>query len=116
MKKFVLLLIIIFGSFALISCQSDYYGIIEKNMSDIRYTLFCLQTENACISLSCGKREKDYRYNGIKTESLNCGVLRLETNSEIKSTSIDAIILVDDEALPTTLELSPYENAFMADI
>lgn len=86
-------------------------------MSDIRQTLYAGENDKAFVTVVSGERENPYKYDGIKNKNVDfCIVSLFPISTKIDGTTLDVELVVGDTTLDITLEKSPYENAFMADI
>ena len=86
-------------------------------MSDVRETLYAGENDKAFVTVVSGERENPYKYDGVKNNNVDfCIVSVFPCGTQISGTTLDVELLVGDVAHDITLEKSPYENAFMADI
>ena len=90
---------------------------INDYMSDVRETLYAGENDKAFVTVVSGERENPYKYDGVKNNNVDfCIVSVFPCGTQISGTTLDVELLVGDVAHDITLEKSPYENAFMADI
>lgn len=99
------------------SCQSiDNY--IDKNISEIRESLYEGSCDDFNVTLVCGEREKDYVLNGISTSNIEFGVLTFDIkNMEIsEKNELKYVLNIGTERYSGELEINPFDNTLVADI
>ncbi|MGN1162713.1 MAG: hypothetical protein ACI4T2_02205 [Christensenellales bacterium] len=86
-------------------------------MSDVREILYAGEDDKVFVTVVSGSRENPYKYDGIKNENVDfCIVSLFPTGAKVDGNVLDVELLVGDITHDITLEKSPYENAYMADI
>lgn len=107
----VLLLIIL-----VLVAGCDDKNLIKKNMSDMRINYFTGECDAFFVDLSCGYREKEFAYDGVCSENVECGVLGLVFKTTYSYSKIVVCLDVDGTLTEVTLERSPFENKYLADL
>lgn len=119
MKKVSIFIVLCFAIICMgvfTGCSNMLVNLISKNMSDYRINYFEGEDDNFVVSLSCGHREKNFAYDGISTEKVECGVIELQFKTDYSYSAIAVNLKVDGKEQEYVLERSPFEPKYMVDI
>ena len=116
MKKMFIICVILCVCLIFASLNNGFYYLAKKNMSDLRTTFFEGASDDYYCNISCGTREEEYVYNGIKTKSVDCSVVSIIFNIAMQEKTIEFDVFIDDTQITGLAEISPYENVYMCDL
>ena len=85
--------------------------------SQIEFGYMNLFTDRYFAEYSFGEREEEFEMNGISTEKVKYGLLKIQffENTNFANT-INVNVIVDEENLFVILEKNPFENNYVCDI
>jgi len=113
MKKyiplFVLPLVLILGG-----CSTNYVELAKENMSEITNAYFYGKCDEFEISLSSGRREEPYIYDGKNGDICDFALVTMDLNSE-KDKEI-VVFSINSNAFSCVLEYNAITGTFMADL
>lgn len=89
---------------------------ISSYMSDRRENLFVGECESAYITLTSGRREDPYKFDGVNNTTVDFCIVSIFPSKKLQTQYLDVEIIVGDSIIETTLEKSPYEEGYMADL
>ena len=115
MKKIFCMILICF-CFLILSGCNGIDNIVLNNMSDLRINYFEGNNDYLYATLSCGKREDVFAYDGTSMSPIECGVLSVGFYELHSYSAISVMLEVDGVETEYILEKSPYEEIFMEDI
>jgi len=113
MKKYLVFVLCFLSTFICFGCGKTTSDLTRENLSEIVENYFygegCFN-----VSVSSGEREKEYVYNGIKTESVEFAIFSLYTKSNAEI--IEVKIYIDDEIINSKFELNRISGAYIFDL
>lgn len=121
MKKFLCVLSIVLCGVMFVGCG----GSSKKNetnfnqhLIEIRNNLFAGQDETYYATLCTGEREKEYALDGVVNELTPFGIVTLARfdNEMLNRDVYPFTLVVNGENITGSLEKSPYDNTYSADI
>jgi len=113
MKKYLVFLLCFLSNFLCIGCEKNATDFVTENLSEVVENYFYGEG-SFNVSVSSGEREKEYIYNGRKTENVEFAIFSLYTknNAEI----IEVKIYIDDEMFNCKFELNRISCAYIFDL
>lgn len=120
MKKILCVLSIIFCGVLFVGCGSSKKNETNFNshLIEIRNNLFAGQGETFYATLCTGEREQEYALDGVVNELVPFGIVtfaRLD-NESLNNDNYMFTLIVNGENITGSLEKSPYDNTYSADI
>lgn len=121
MRKFLCILSIALCGVLFVGCG----GTSKKNetnfnnhLIEIRNNLFAGQDENYYATVCTGQREQDYALDGVVNELVPFGIVTLARldNEMLNQDTYPFTLVVNGENIVGSLEKSPYDNTYSADI
>ncbi len=120
MKKFLCVLAVVCCVFGLTACGGNKQAEIDFNqhLIEIRNNLFAGQDETFYATVCTGEREQDYALDGVINELVPFGIVTMARldNESLTADSYPFTLVVNGENLTGSLEKSPYDNTYSADI
>ena len=120
MKKFLSILSIIFCGFLVVGCDGNKKNETNFNehLIEVRNNLFAGEDKTYYVTLCTGEREKDYALDGAVNELIPFGIVTLARldNELLKQDTYPFTLVVNGENITGSLEKSPYDNTYSADI
>lgn len=120
MKKFLCVLSAIVCGVLMVGCGSSEKAKADFNshLIEVRNNLFVGEGDNYYASLCTGQREQDYALDGVVNELTPFGIVTLGRldNERLNNDSYPFTLVVDGENIVGSLEKSPYDNTYSADI
>lgn len=120
MKKFICILSIALCGILFIGCGNNKQSQIDFNdhLIEVRNNLFASQDETFYATVCTGEREKDYALDGIIGEMVPFGIVTIARldNEVLNENQYSFTLVVNGENLTGSLEKSPYDNTYSADI
>lgn len=113
MKKFIPFFILPLV-FVLGGCSTNYVELAKENMSEITNAYFYGKCDEFEISLSSGRREEPYVYDGKNGETCDFALVIMDLNSE-KDKEI-VVFSINSNAFSSVLEYNAITGTFMADL
>ncbi len=120
-KKSIVLSAIILGvcffaaTFLMTGCSKNVE--IEGHLSDIRKCLYVAESDEYFVTAVSGQRENPYAYDGVSNSNVDfCIVSIYPQKQTLDQQTLEVEFCVGDVSHEVTLEKSPYENAYMADL
>lgn len=108
---------VIFISMLFSSCGIGLKNKVYNNISEIVDFVIVGGDEKVLVSLMCGRREVDYKINGISTELVPYGILTLYSSEEIDSSiQVEYTLFVGTKKIKGQMQKNPYDNTLVADI
>ena len=119
MKKLVffiaLILFVFVSSLFLVGCGSPNNNVLN-NLSDIRYGVFDGKNEVAIASFVYGEREENYSPDGICNKLTDFGIITVNLKQKYDKNEIQFALSDGTKTYSGTLEKSPYNSEYLADI
>jgi len=120
MKKILCILSIAVCGMLFVGCGSNAKNETNFNnhLIEIRNNLFAGQDETYYATVCTGEREKEYALDGVVNELTPFGIVtfsRLD-NEMLKQDSYQFTLIINGENVVGSLEKSPYDNKYSADI
>ena len=120
MRKFLCILSIALCTVMFVGCGSNKKN--ETNFSnhliEIRNNLFAGEDDTYYATVCTGEREQEYALDGVVNELVPFGIVtfaRLD-NEMLKQDSYSFTLVINGENVTGSLEKSPYDNTYSADI
>lgn len=108
----VITLVLCWGFFGQTNLQA-----VSSIISDSREVVYTGGNEKARISLMCGTREEPYVQNGLVGEKTEFGIVKVDFIEIVaENAKIPVTVKVGTDSYSATLEKSPYDSTFYADI
>lgn len=114
--KFIFLLIIAATSL-FCGCSCGVNGMVWNNISEMVDFVVCGESEDYRVSLMCGRRELNYKKDGISNELIPYGVVTLyclEEDSKIEN--VNFILFVGTKQYKGNMEKNFFDGSWVADI
>lgn len=119
MKNKLKILILVFFMFPifflLFSCNNSLEEKINFCVSEYRENYFFAKTETFTVSFTDGKREKDYVYNGEKTDLVDYGIIMVKSD-QVNGQVLNFELKVNDKTFVGEMERNPFDKSFVFDI
>lgn len=114
MKLFFLIISIIILS----SCGNKYENYLMNNTSEIRKYICVGERDGINVSLTMGKREKNYIVNGYSSELIEFGVLSFVISDDvaIDKNMCKYVLFVGTHKYEGDLQINPFDGTLVADI
>ena len=114
--KFVFFVLI--GALLISGCQSSLERKVWDNIAEIRQFVVYGKEEGISASLTCGRREFEYKLNGYATDLIEFGVITimLDDIDKINFESADYVLFVGTKKYEGDLQKNPFDNTLVADI
>jgi len=107
---FVLIAIFVFSG-----CSRSKY--IDNNIAEIREVIYEGKCEDFNVSLICGERESDYKFNGYVTPLIEFGVLTFDvTNEQLNVENSQFVLFVGTEKFSGELQKNPFDGTLVTDV
>ena len=113
--KKIIIVICIFSCLLFCACSINVKTIIDKT-SDLTSVFFLSDTHFGHVEVYCGQREQIFEYDGISTQKVDYGIVKVCFNQKTEAKTIDAQLKIEDEVLDITLEQNPFDQSYMVDI
>lgn len=118
MKKKIMFLSLVFFMipfcFFLFSCSHSLEEQVNNCVSEYRENYFYVKTESFTASFTDGEREKDYIYNGEKTNLVDYGIIVVKSEVAVEG-NLSFELSVNDEILVGEMERNPFDQTFVFD-
>jgi hypothetical protein len=89
---------------------------VSASVSEYRENYFYAKTDHFIASFTDGEREKDYIYNGVKTELVDYGVVVVKTDLTVADEKLDFELTVAGNLFVGEMERNPFDSTFVFDI
>lgn len=120
MKKFICVLSIAICGILFVGCGGNKKAETNFNnhLIEIRNNLFACEDGTYYATVCTGEREKDYALDGVVNELVPFGIITLARldNEMLKLDEYAFTLVVNGENITGSLEKSPYDNTYSADI
>lgn len=118
MKKFFVILTLIFVGLSFYGCDSDLYKIVNEAVSEVRYNLYEADNEEISVKFTSGFREDPYVINGVSNSKKEFGVITVRFLKDITNyTGLPSFVLtVNDMDFDGEFELNPFDQTYVQDI
>ena len=120
MKKILCALSIVLCGVMFVGCGANSKNETNFNnhLIEIRNNLFAGQNETYYATVCTGERESDYALDGVVNELVPFGIVTLARldNERLNKDNNQFTLIVNGENITGTLEKSPYDNTYSADI
>ena len=120
MKKILCILSIALCGVLFVGCGSSTKSQIDfkEHLIEVRNNLFAGQDETYYATVCTGEREQDYALDGVVGEMVPFGIVTIARldNEMLKKDSYPFTLVVNGENITGSLEKSPYDNTYSADI
>lgn len=113
MRFIFLILIFIFG---ISGCGVTIKDKVWNNISELREFVVYGKDDNMSITLMCGRREVDYKYDGFSTNLIPFGVITVKHNDSTNIKEGRYVLYVGTEKFEGLFEKNPYDSSFVSDI
>ena len=114
MKKILLIFTIFIGIF-LAGCNKDK-SYIEKNLSEITYLTYRVNTDDFYCNISYGEREENYALDGRSGDKVDFCLVTFYLYENINENYLPLTVIIDEKNLVCNLEKNPYTYSFMIDL
>ena len=120
MKIFFKTFFISFCMFLLLSsstlgCHKSIQEDISSIVSETRENFFMGKSDNCIVTFTDGRREQDYKMDGIHTKPTPYGVIVLRVEEDL-GTAPEYQLFVGEKTYCGTLEINPFDMTYVADI
>ena len=120
MKKVLLILSLLMCAVAFVGCGSGKKAETNFNnhLIEVRNNLFVAEDDTYYAIVCTGQREQDYALDGVVNELVPFGIVTLARldNEMLKLDEYPFTLVVNGENITGSLEKSPYDNTYSADI
>lgn len=121
MKKIIGIVCVLGVALSLVGCKSKNkvaVDTIENHIIEVRNNLFAGSDENFYATFCSGEREEPYNLDGVVNGKVEFGIITLakNDNSKLKDDTYNFAITINGEIINGSLEKSPYDNTYSADI
>ncbi len=120
MKKILLILTLALSMAAFVGCGSNKKAETNFNnhLIEIRNNLFAGDDGTYYATVCTGEREQDYALDGVVNELVPFGIVTLARldNERLGNDEYPFTLIINGENVVGTLEKSPYDNTYSADI
>ena len=120
MKKILLILTLALSMAAFVGCGSAKKNETNFNnhLIEIRNNLFAGENETYYATICTGEREQDYALDGVVGDLVPFGIVTLARldNERLREDEYPFTLIVNGENVVGSLEKSPYDNTYSADI
>ena len=120
MKKVLIILSIALCGVMFVGCgdTSKNETNFNNHLIEVRNNLFAGQDDVYYTTVCTGQREKDYALDGKVNEMTPFGIVTIARldNEALNKDSYNFTLIVDEQSILGTLEKSPYDNTYSADI
>lgn len=119
MKKFVCILGCVACGLMFVGCGGKKTETnFNNHLIEIRNNLFAGEDETFYATLCTGEREKEYALDGVVNELVPFGIVTLARldNEMLDNEQYPFTLVVNGENITGSLEKSPYDNTYSADI
>lgn len=115
LKFLTLFFLTFFLSLCLFSCSKSLHKILSDSVSEYRENYFYGENGSFFASFTDGKREKNYIYDGIKTDLVDYGVLVVKGDAPSQET-LSFELTIEGEVFVGEMERNPFDRTFVFDI
>ncbi len=119
MKKVLIILSILLCGIMFVGCgNAKNETNFNNHLIEIRNNLFAAEDDTFFATVCTGQRENDYALDGVVNELVPFGIItvaRLD-NEMLRNDEYQFALTVNGENITGTLEKSPYDNTYSADI
>lgn len=113
--KFIFFVILICSLFS--GCGVGLKNKVYNNLSEMVDFVVVGVADDVSVSLMCGRREVDYKINGVSTELVPYGVLTLCLGEELDSSmEVKYVLFVGTKKFQGEMQKNPYDSTWVADI
>ena len=120
MKKFLCILSIALCGILFVGCGGSAQSQIDfsNHLIEIRNNLFAGQDETFYTTVCTGEREQEYALDGVVNEMVPFGIVTIARldNEMLKKDQYPFTLVINGENVTGSLEKSPYDNTYSADI
>ena len=120
MKKILCILSIALCGILFVGCGSSAQSQIDfkEHLIEVRNNLFASQDETYYATVCTGEREQDYALDGVVGEMVPFGIVTIARldNEMLAKDQYPFTLVVNGENITGSLEKSPYDNTYSADI
>lgn len=117
-KKLLIFGLICACLFSLTACGKKQNGSISDYLIEERNSLFVGSDNLYSVTLSAGKREKDYAFDGVINEKVDFAILTLSRidNSPLANDTYNYGVTIGENTYTGTLTKSEVDNSYSADL
>lgn len=119
MKKILCILAVLCCVVGLTACGGKKNEIdFNEHLIEIRNNIFAGQDESFYATVCTGEREQDYALDGVINELVPFGIVTMSRfdNERLNADSYPFTLVINGESVNGSLEKSPYDNTYSADI
>ena len=120
MKKIKLFLVFIFFfSFLLLfGCKDNTNILVQEKISEVRFNLFTISSDEISVNFTSGFRENPYILNGKSENKKEFGVITVKflKEQENKSSLPNFVITINDMDFDGEFELNPFDQTYVQDV
>ena len=120
MKRFICILSIALCGVLFVGCGVSARSQVDFNnhLIEVRNNLFVGQDETFYATVCTGEREQEYALDGVVGELVPFGIVTIARldNEMLKQEQYPFTLVVNGENITGSLEKSPYDNTYSADI
>lgn len=120
MKKVLIILSVLICGIALVGCGNNSKNETNFNnhLIEVRNNLFAGQDQIYYATVCTGEREEDYALDGVVNNLVPFGIVTISRldNEMLNMDEYQFTLVVNGENISGTVEKSPYDNTYSADI
>lgn len=117
MKKFFYLIgLILFSVCVFASCQTSLLNKVKNNISEESQTIFSGKSENYYVTLTSGKREEPYKFDGISRKKVDFGVINITFFHALNHKTIEFEIEINQKKEVCLADKNFITNSYMFDL
>ncbi len=118
MKKTYFLFLILIIPYLFFGCKNKLNETMQEKISEVRYNLFAVKTDEIDVKFTSGFRENPYVLNGKSENKKEFGILTVKFLNENfdKTTLPSFVITISDMDFDGELELNPFDQTYVQDI
>ena len=116
--KFILVFIFFFSFLIFYGCKDNINILVQEKISEVRFNLFSISSDEISINFTSGFRENPYILNGKSENKKEFGVITVKflKEQENKSTPPNFVITINDMDFDGEFELNPFDQTYCSDI
>lgn len=117
MKKFFYILgTVLFSACIFVSCQTSLLNKVNENLSEISQTIFSGKTETFYVTLTSGKREEPYNFDGFSRKKVAFSVVSINFFNAFESPTLEFEITIEDKTTTHLAEKNLITNSYLFDL
>ena len=104
------------GLMFLSGCDAKLEQNIWDNVAEYRQFVVFGDNDNMSVTFMCGKREVDYKSDGVATDLIPFGVITITLDRNIPIDTMNYVLYVGTEKYTGDLQQNPFDKTLVADI